>query len=473
MLRAQFAATSISSSAPPSAASSVLASPSEAGGDFDDDDSDDDFAFPLASAVVSPVDDVQSHTGDEPRTGKGPGKGKSSQGNVNRNQPDNQSEWSKVSHTTNRTFRKIIPENELCPLHGVVCSKGICSVMKKRKRQQELEQKRAEREKKGRRRGKKGGKQDEEKKSDDEDDDSDATIGESEGKKEGSVVESLSRAPASVASSTKRSMTNTSARGPASPGSVVGSTAGSVASSIKGDWGPRRNRNRQRAPSPPISEIDMDTYAATIDPSDSISERSGTMGHSSARPTYGGQGSTVATSVISYNPYEDDDEDDDDYDGLSYYDGGDVASNAGSVRTVSAYGGESNAYSSGTTVKPTPLTTRVVTGSFASAAGGSVSASGFRSVPPSEAGDGWYSGAATAASSVYAGSVAGSVRSGVSSAGRSNGSAKGSANGSVRGKGKGKAQAQAQVNSTGKKDWVQMVDEDDGDLGSVWNGGKA
>ncbi|KAF5360379.1 hypothetical protein D9756_005185 [Leucocoprinus leucothites] len=489
MLHSQFAGTSISGSA----TSSVIGSPSEGDPQFDEDDDEEDFAFPLASKV-SASDDFRSAVGEEPRMGKGPGKGKFSQGNVanssrSSKQDYSDNNFSKVPQTTSRTFRKVIPEDELCPLHGVVCSPGICSVMKKRKREKEWAANKSKKEKKKSRRKPQGGddeEKDEEKAdgkdSDDDSANSDSTVGEANANRKGSLVESRSKALASVASSTKRSISVSSGRSSTAP-----SVAGSNISAIKGDWGPKRKRNaRGRAQDHGPSESIVDSHNATFDPSDALSDRLESIAASSARPTYGGEGSTITTNsvIFSQADYDYDDDDDNDYDF-------DIRSTADSVNTVSAYSTSSSystpyssapyssAAGSGSTMKPTPPTRS--NASFASAAA-SVSSSSYSSYSTRSNTNGWISGAATAASSSYAGSVSGaSVRSNGSSgkpaSAKGDLKGKGKANApSENGKGKGSVQASngkntptpRNPNPNRKKTWVEMVDEDDGsDLGSV------
>jgi hypothetical protein len=149
VLQNRFAASSIAGSA-----SSVIASPSDGGYDEFDSEEDDEDAFvsPNAAAVTPSSTNVLSAPGDEPRVGKGPGKGKYSHGNViepSRNQKDDHTDnlSSKVPQKHARTFRKVIEEDDFCPVHGVICSKGICSVMKKRKREKERLEKQAVRQK--------------------------------------------------------------------------------------------------------------------------------------------------------------------------------------------------------------------------------------------------------------------------------------------------------------------------------------
>jgi len=242
MLQTQFAGTSISDN------DSIIASPSCDTVSDSDEDSGDEFTFPLASEVIS-VNDLESIvSGEEPRAGKGPGRGKFSPGNVispkrNETQDQNNNVWTKIPKTTKRTFSKIVEEKDVCPDHGTLCSKGICTVMQRRKREQEREMKRAERaamrklknksqpggDSGGLRSGKKDGS------GDDDDDDAKTEVGDDTR----SVVTYSSRASASVASDSRNSLAgtdiNTRSRGPAP------SATGSIASSIRGDWGPRRS----------------------------------------------------------------------------------------------------------------------------------------------------------------------------------------------------------------------------------------
>lgn len=147
-LQRQFASSSISSDA-----NSIAATASQSGylEDYDDDSDEDPFEFPT-SDIISVRDGITYDPGSAPRMGKGPGKGRRGQGNVvtestftssSKNQKDSSSKV--VQQYSTRTFRKII-EEEPCPVHGVICSKGICSVMKKRRWEKEREEKKKERE---------------------------------------------------------------------------------------------------------------------------------------------------------------------------------------------------------------------------------------------------------------------------------------------------------------------------------------
>ena len=363
MLQTQFAGTSISDNY------SIVAAPSCDTVSDSDEDSEDEFAFPRASEVIS-VDDVESIVpGEEPRAGKGPGRGKFSPGNVinpkrNEKQDQNNNVWTKVPKTTTRTFSKIVEEKDVCPDHGTLCSRGICTIMQRKKREQEQEMKRAERAAQRRLKNKsrlggdseglKSGKKDPS--GDDDDDDAKTEVGDDTR----SVVTCSSRASASVASESRNSLantdTNTRSRGP---------PTGSVTSSIRGDWGPRRStfslfhwrdftaylkiternaRHRQQNHSPSEPRTFDATYNSDIpDDSSSVSDRLETIAVSSARPTYGGEGSTIALnakSVISY-----DDDDDDDYDDVI------------SVTGLSTYGSTPRppvtSHSFGSTMKPT------------------------------------------------------------------------------------------------------------------------
>lgn len=244
MLQTQFAGASISDH------SSVIASPSSNTVYDLDEDSEDDFVFPLASEVAS-VNDLESIvSGDGPRMGKGPGRGRFSLGNVtnprrNEKQDHSDNTWTKVPKTTARTFSKIVEAKDVCPDHGTLCSKGICTVMKRRKREQEQELKRVERAAKQtkqtkqtwRRKPKQGGDGEGERNNsendDDDDDDDDAKT------EVGDDVRSIysSRASAGVTSNSGKSLTDANTRSRGGPTSV----AGSVVSSIRGDWGPRRS----------------------------------------------------------------------------------------------------------------------------------------------------------------------------------------------------------------------------------------
>jgi len=242
MLQTQFAGTSVSDNY------SIIAAPSCDTVSDSDEDSGDEFAFPLASEVVS-VDDVGSIvSGEEPRAGKGPGRGKFSPGNVinpkrNEKQDQNNNVWTKVPKTTARTFSKIVEERDVCPDHGTLCSRGICTIMQRKKREQEQEMKRAERaaqrrlknksELRGDSEGRKSGKKDP---SGDDDDDDDDDAKTEVGDDTRSVVTYSSRASAGVASESRHSLANTDTDTPSG-----GPPTGPVTSSIRGDWGPRRS----------------------------------------------------------------------------------------------------------------------------------------------------------------------------------------------------------------------------------------
>ncbi|KAF9443386.1 hypothetical protein P691DRAFT_713352, partial [Macrolepiota fuliginosa MF-IS2] len=231
MLQGQFASpTSPTSPAALSATSSmggaslVLAAAS----DFDSEewsggDDDDGFEFPSASAVT-PRDELAA-----PRTGRGQGKGKYSSGNVNAKENHSENLWSKVPVTAGRTFRKVIEEDEICPVHGVVCSKGICSVMKKKKRDKENATKRAEREKERAKRKKAknesrgGGPEEKSVEDDDEAGDDD----------ENEEAKSVSEAAPSVVGSVS----------PSKKGSEVPTV---FTAPRRGNWGPAKARNAKR-----------------------------------------------------------------------------------------------------------------------------------------------------------------------------------------------------------------------------------
>jgi len=331
----QFAGTSVSDNY------SIIAAPSCDTVSDSDEDSGDEFAFPLASEVVS-VDDVGSIvSGEEPRAGKGPGRGKFSPGNVinpkrNEKQDQNNNVWTKVPKTTARTFSKIVEERDVCPDHGTLCSRGICTIMQRKKREQEQEMKRAERaaqrrlknksELRGDSEGRKSGKKDPSGDDDDDDDDDDAKT--EVGDDTRSVVTYSSRASAGVASESRNSLTNTDTDTPSR-----GPPAGSVTSSIRGDWGPRRStfspfhwrdftaylkiiernaRHQQQNHSPSEPRTFDATYNSdTPDDSFSVSDRLETIAVSSARPTYGGEGSTIALNANSVTSYDDDNDYDD------------------------------------------------------------------------------------------------------------------------------------------------------------------
>jgi len=337
MLQTQFAGTSISDNY------SIIAAPSCDTVSDSDEDSGDGFAFPLASEVVS-VDDVGTIvSGEEPRAGKGPGRGKFSPGNVinpkrNEKQDQNNNMWTKVPKTTARTFSKIVEEKDVCPDHGTLCSRGICTIMQRKKREQEQEMKRAERAAQRRLKnksklggdseGRKSGKKDPSGDNDDDDDDDDDAKTEV-GDDTRSVVTYSSRASASVASESRNSLANTDTDTPSR-----GPPTGSVTSSIRGDWGPRRStfslfhwrdftaylkiternaRHQQPNHSPSEPRTFDATYNSDIpDDSFSVSDRLETIAVSSARPTYGGEGSTIALNANSVTSYDDDD--DNDYD---------------------------------------------------------------------------------------------------------------------------------------------------------------
>jgi len=240
MLQTQFSGTSISDN------DSIVASPSC---DTVSDEDEDEFTYPHASEVISVDELVSIVSGEEPRVGKGPGRGKASPGNVMN--PTRNEKYSNVGtkgpKTTARTFAKIVEEKDVCPDHGTLCSRGICKVMQKRKREQEQEMKRAERATKrksknkselgGDNEGLKSEKKDGSDDDDDNDDDDDAKT--EVGDDTRSVVTYSSRASASVASSSRNSLadsdTNTRSRGP------LPSATSSVNNSIRGDWGPRRS----------------------------------------------------------------------------------------------------------------------------------------------------------------------------------------------------------------------------------------
>lgn len=235
MLQNQFAASSVAGSA-----NSIIATASESGYADDSEDysdGDDVFEFPTASVVSSRDEIGPSALG--PRAGKGPGKGRWSQGNVNstssfnasKNQKEdrNENEWSKVPQNfTNRTFRKVIEDDDICPVHGVVCSKGICSVMKKKKWEKERAEKRKEREKekeqrKRRREAEKNGTPFAE----------DEEVAEAQGADDAETrekAESVTISAPSVAGSGR------------SIGSKKSGDASStiIGSGIKGDWGPKK-----------------------------------------------------------------------------------------------------------------------------------------------------------------------------------------------------------------------------------------
>lgn len=226
MLQNQFAATSVAGTT--TSPSSVVAAASEGGYDIDSEewsegDDEGDFKFPNAASVVV-VEDGASAS----RTAKGSGKGKSAAGNVVKSQKDDRPDnlWSKVPQGTGRTFRKQIEEDDICPVHGVVCSKGICSVMKKRKREKEIALKREERERERATRKK-------EKEKEKMGERGAIRIGEDEGE-EGELeeVKSVNGPATSVA----RSVSGTSSKGKDEDRfSSVGAQ-----SKIKGNWGPKR-----------------------------------------------------------------------------------------------------------------------------------------------------------------------------------------------------------------------------------------
>lgn len=234
-LQQRFASSSISNDA-----SSIAATGSQSGylDDYDDDSGEgDSFEFPTADSI-SVNDEVGYDPESAPRMGKGPGKGKRGQGNViadsaftssSKNKKDNSSKV--VQQFSNRTFRKIVDEDP-CPVHGVICSKGICSVMKKRKWEKEREEKKKEKEKQKeqRKREKEGRNQPELDEKGNVVDDSEAQKDESlpsdgEGEVE-DTAESVVKSAPSVAGS--------KSSGTGSKQSEVGGKG------RKGDWGPRK-----------------------------------------------------------------------------------------------------------------------------------------------------------------------------------------------------------------------------------------
>ncbi|EKM76019.1 hypothetical protein AGABI1DRAFT_109101 [Agaricus bisporus var. burnettii JB137-S8] len=296
ILQRQFASSSISSDT-----NSIAATVSESGylDDYDDDsEGSDSFEFPTAD-VISVRDEVEYDPRSAPRMGKGPGKGRRGQGNVDtdfsfsKNQKDNSASASKVlPQYTTRTFRKVVEEEDLCPVHGIICSKGICSVMKKKKWDKDREEKKKKREisRERRKRYKEGGDQPELDERGNVVDDSEAQEDESCTEVEGEVVdevESVVRSAPSVAGS------KSSANGSKKSESGHAST---VASGIKGDWGPKKARNTKQksflpeesSKAPALSQVKSSTDNGSLYGSHASSSRRSTPGPESTtrmRPT--------------------------------------------------------------------------------------------------------------------------------------------------------------------------------------------